>query len=56
MCRTTIVLLCPILAQFIINVRWGQQTQVLCMTLFIWMVFTTRAIDDFISLDSDFLV
>lgn len=35
---------------------WGQQTQVLCMTLFIWMVFSTRAIDDFISLDSDFLV
>jgi hypothetical protein len=26
------------------------------MTLFIWMVFSTRAIDDFISMDSDFLV
>jgi hypothetical protein len=36
--------------------RWGQQTQVLCMTLFIWMVFSTRAIDNFISMDSKFIV
>jgi hypothetical protein len=33
-----------------------QKMQVLCMTLFIWMVFATRAINDFISLDSDFVV